>query len=120
MSEPTPSLPQTAEELVAYINKALENQAIGFNKALGVLQRKNEELASTNEDLEVRLRLQNEKIQALEDLNPQTFSSLKPPPVKLAKPSEFTGDRNSIDAKTWLTQVILYCTQWPDMSDRQK
>jgi hypothetical protein len=120
MSEPTPPLPQTAEELVAYINKALENQAVGLNKALGALQKKNEELASTNEDLEVRLRLQNEKIQALENLNPNSFSSVKPPQVKLSKPSEFTGERDSIDAKSWLTQVILYCTQWPDMSDRQR
>jgi hypothetical protein len=91
-----------------------------LTKALGELQRKNEELASINEDLEVRLRLQNEKIQALENLNPNSFSSVKHPPVKLSKPSEFTGDRDSIDAKTWLTQVILYCTQWPDMSDRQR
>jgi hypothetical protein len=118
MSEST--LPQTVEELVAYINKALGNQADGFNKALGELQRKNEELASIHEDLEVRLRLQNEKIQALENLNPNSFSSVKPPSVKLSKPSEFTGDKDSIDAKTWLTQVILYCTQWPDMSDRQR
>jgi uncharacterized protein with von Willebrand factor type A (vWA) domain len=96
MSEPIPPqnpLPQTVEELVNYINKALKDQAEAFNNVIGVLSRKNEELASTNENLEVRLRLQNEKLKALEELatHPKSFSSLKPPSVKLSKPSEFTG-----------------------------
>ncbi|KAG1760902.1 hypothetical protein EDD22DRAFT_987973 [Suillus occidentalis] len=125
MSEPTTTptpIPQTAEELVVYIKKALEEQAKGFNNVIGTLASKNEALSMINEDLEIRLRLQAERIEILEKqaARPQSFSSISAPSVKLSKPSDFTGEKDSIDAKTWLGQTVLYCTQWPSMSNGQR
>jgi hypothetical protein len=124
MSEPTTTtpIPQTGEELVDYIKKALEEQAKGFNDVIGTLAARNEALATINEDLEIRLRLQAERIESLEKqaARPQSFSSISTPSVKLSKPSDFTGEKDSVDAKTWLGQTVLYCTQWPAMSDSQR
>jgi hypothetical protein len=120
MSEST--IPQSAEGLVDYVNKALAEQAKSFQSVLDSLATKNEALTTINDDLEIRLRLQAEKIEALETRasQPHSFSSISTPNVKLSKPSDFTGEKDSIDAKTWLGQIVLYCTQWPAMSDGQR
>lgn len=100
MSEPiTDPLPQTTEEIVQYIAKALERQAEGFNAILRQLPRKNEELSLLNKDLETRLRAQSDKLEELAN-QLQGFPTITTFSVKLAKPSDFAGDKDYTDAKT--------------------
>ena len=40
--------------------------------------------------------------------------------LKIAKPSEFTGDKDSIDIDTFHLQCDLYFSQYPSVTDKQK
>jgi hypothetical protein len=42
------------------------------------------------------------------------------PSVKIAKPSEFTGEPGTIEAKTFLAQIALYISQYPTYTKHQE
>jgi regulator of replication initiation timing len=78
----------------------------------------NQELTEVKEDNEAlrRQNLENSNTRSLGTTGgTQSSSSLK-----IAKPSEFTGDKDSINIDTFHLQCDLYFSQYPSVVDKQK
>jgi hypothetical protein len=50
---------------------------------------------------------------------PQPPVEKSAPTIKLAKPMEFTGEKNTIDIETFILQCALYLEQYPEIPNNQ-
>jgi hypothetical protein len=112
----------THESFSVAINEAIERVRAEYKEELRQLKLslriQEATIADIKEDNEILRR------QALERSNTRTVQmaggTQSSSSLKVAKPSEFTGDKDSIDVDTFHLQCDLYISQYPSVSDQQK
>jgi hypothetical protein len=113
----------THESFSVAINEAIERVRAEYKEELRQLRLslrlQTTEINEIKEDNEVlrcqALATSNMRMTGTTGAGAQSSSSLK-----IAKPSEFTGDKDSIDVDTFHLQCDLYISQYPSVSEQQK
>ncbi|KAG2342604.1 hypothetical protein BDR05DRAFT_948692 [Suillus weaverae] len=103
-----------SDELIAYIKAQIEQATAPLREKIKHLDYQNAALTEQNKTL--RIQVESLKLTRAR----MTESSPKKEEVKIAKPMEFTGDKDSIDIETFLAQINLYLTQFEDTSDARQ
>ena len=107
-------------EFTNYVQNAITMATHDLYVRTQELLNHNNTLRAQNATQELQLRTQNAQIEELKKKLERFAQSPNTSQVKLSKPTEFTGDKDSISIEVYATQLALYMSQWPLITDRQK
>jgi Ty3 transposon capsid-like protein len=113
MSAPATTI-HNEQALAEYIANAINVAIAPVQEQVQRLKNMNDVLQDQNEKLHEELHQYRERIDELEAKPTSTGGA-----PKIAKPTKFIGGKDSINVETFLAQVSLYLTQYPNATQQQ-